>query len=167
MFGCGTGKKEKKREDGETETPTHQTRHRHCLYSATTNDPTSLSSLARLAGLGLAYLLALLTGYVIQYPISQAARLLFFYLILFAFVTGLTGLALLTNSLFHAGPHYVAMLGMDVGGATKEQGTRPRGVPNPPAYCRCAMASKNAAATAVATPGVPSVTTQAFSFSTA
>ena len=46
-------------------------------YSATTNDPTS-SSLARLAGLGLAYLLALLTGYIIQYSISQSARLLFF-----------------------------------------------------------------------------------------
>ena len=29
------------------------------------------------AGLGLAYLLALLTGYIIQYPISQAAGLLF------------------------------------------------------------------------------------------
>jgi hypothetical protein len=57
-------------------TPTHKTRPRHCLYSATTNDPTS-SSLARLAGLGLAYLLALLTGYIIQYPISQSARLLF------------------------------------------------------------------------------------------
>ena len=74
-------------------------------YSATTNDPTS-SSLARLAGLGLAYLLALLTGYIIQYPISHqpGSWLAFFYLVVFAFVTGLTGLALLTNSLFVGGP---------------------------------------------------------------
>ena len=103
MFGCGTGKKEKKREDGETELPlTRPDLAIVCTQPLPTTPPPS--SLAQLAGLGLAYLLALLTGYIIQYPISQSARLLFFYLILFAFVTGLTGLALPTNSLFVGGP---------------------------------------------------------------
>ena len=82
-------------------------------YSATTNDPTS-SSLARLAGLLGPRLLAGFTNWlynsIFNQPISSLA---FFYLILFAFVTGLTGLALLTNSLFcRRGPHYLAMLGM-------------------------------------------------------
>ena len=103
MFGCGTGKKEKKREDGETELPlTRPDLAIVCTQPLPTTPPPS--SLARLAGLGLAYLLALLTGYIIQYPISQAAYLLFFYLILFAFVAGLTDLALLTNSLSWRAP---------------------------------------------------------------
>ena len=94
MFGCGTGKKEKKREDGEMELPlTRPDLAIVCTQPLPTTPPPS--SLARLAGLGLAYLLALLTGYII----------------LFAFVTGLTGLAILTNSLscFMEGPpHYLA-----------------------------------------------------------
>jgi hypothetical protein len=71
-------KKDKKRENGGTELSTHKTKPRHCLYSATTNDPTSLFPLARLAGLGLAYLLALLTGYIIQYFKSARQLACFF-----------------------------------------------------------------------------------------
>jgi hypothetical protein len=70
------------------------------LYSATTN---GLSPPTGWLGRSL-YSLTLLTDYIIHSTSQSPVRLLFFYLILFAFVTGLTGLALPTNSLFVGGP---------------------------------------------------------------
>jgi hypothetical protein len=72
VFGCGTGKKEKK-ENGETELSLP----RHCLYSATTNDPTSSSLLTGSAGWLGPRLLAGFTNWlynsIFNQPISSLA----------------------------------------------------------------------------------------------
>jgi hypothetical protein len=119
------GRVRRKKEKGSPAlTPPPLSWSRSWLYSGTTN---GLSPPTGWLGRSLYSLAYLLTGYIIH-STSQAARLLFFYLILFAFVTGLAGLALLTNSLSWRAPlpSYARYVGGTRAGRAASSGWRRR-----------------------------------------